>query len=160
MRVAEDVRVPVDHLVAEPREQVSHRELTALGADLGVKHHLKEHIAEAPRTPVDVTGLDRLEDFVRFFDQVGLERRPRLLAIPGTTRRSAQTVHDVQEPLEENTGGLGHVRAWRSSHYTVRGLRGRQSSPTREGRRDRRASRGRPDDRAPGSMVTLSDVGG
>src|SRR4029450_2507090 len=57
LRVREHVRMAADHLVTQPGEQIGHRELTALGADLGVEHHLEEQVAELLAKPLDVFGL-------------------------------------------------------------------------------------------------------
>ena len=114
--VAEHMRMAADHLLTQPYEQIGHRELTALGTNLGVEHHLEEQIAELFAKPIDGIGLDGFEDFVGFLDQVGLERAACLLAIPGTARRPTETM-------------LGRYcsssAAWRSSHYTVGVCKGR-----------------------------------
>ena len=107
--VAADVRVATDHLVGESLEQLGHRELAAFGGDLRVEHHLEEEVAELLAQRLEAARLDRLQHLVGFLDEVGLERRPRLLSIPWASIRPTQAVHDVQEPLEESTGRLGHV---------------------------------------------------
>ena len=84
------------------------RELAALGGDLGVEHDLEEQIAQL-LSQVFTAGVDRLQNFVCFFDEIRLERRRRLFAIPRAPARSAELRHDSQEVLEEGTGGLGHV---------------------------------------------------
>jgi hypothetical protein len=105
------VRVTPHHLADQLLEQVGHRELGQLLGEPRVEDHLKEQIPEFLAQVRAPTGLDRLQDFISFFDQVGLEGRSRLLTIPGAAVWSTQAHHDVKEPFEENAGGIGHVRS-------------------------------------------------
>jgi hypothetical protein len=75
-----------------------------------VEDHLEEQIAELLLESRGVPRFDRLEHFVRFLDEKRLERGAGLLAIPRASPRPTQTAHDLEEPFEENTGGLGHDR--------------------------------------------------
>src|SRR5262245_8614378 len=98
--------MPPHHLVDELAERIGHREVALLLGDAGVEDDLEQQIAELLAHGRAAAGLDRLEDFVGFLDQKGLERRRGLLAIPGTPARFAELFHYVQEPLKENTGGV------------------------------------------------------
>ena len=109
----EDVRMPADHLVDESAEDVTDCELLALGSDPGMEDHLKEKIAELLLERGGALGLDRFEHLVGFFEQEGLERLAGLFAVPRAPPRPAKTVHDLEEPFKENTGGLGHDRCLR-----------------------------------------------
>jgi hypothetical protein len=83
-RVAEDVGMPTDHLVAQSLEQAGHRELPELPRQLGVEDDLKQEVAELLFDRARVAALDGLDHLVRLFEEKGLERRPRLLTIPRT----------------------------------------------------------------------------
>jgi hypothetical protein len=109
--VGEDVWMPPHHLLDQLREQIGHRELALLLGETRVEDHLEEKIAELLAQRCAAAGLDRFEHFVRFFDQERLQRGARLLAIPRTAAGFAQSLHDVEEPLKEDTGGVGHFRS-------------------------------------------------
>ncbi len=105
------MRVASHHLADQLLEQITHRELGLLLREPRVKDHLKEHVTELLFQGRALIGLDCFQDLVGFLDEVRLEGRARLLTIPRAAVRSTQAHHDVQEPFEENAGGLGHVRS-------------------------------------------------
>src|SRR5213594_4270281 len=84
-------------------------ELALLFSEPGVEDHLEEEVAQFLLQRSAMAGLDRFQDFVRFFDQVRLQRCPRLHTIPRAAVGCTQAHHDVQEPFKENAGGLDHV---------------------------------------------------
>src|SRR5262249_17306541 len=110
-RVSEDVRMPSHHLVDQLSEQIRHREVALLLGDARVEDDLKQQVAELLAHGRAAAGLDCLQDFVGFLDEKGLERRWGLFAIPRAAARFTESLHDVQEPLKENTGGVGHFRS-------------------------------------------------
>jgi len=103
--------MPPHHLVDELAEQIGHREVALLLGNAGVEDDLEQEIAELLAHGRAATGLDRLEDFVGFLDEKWFERSRGLLTIPRATARFTESLHDVQEPLKENTGGVGHFRS-------------------------------------------------
>src|SRR5712691_3639390 len=98
------------HLVAQTNQDVHHRELASLLRDLGVEDDLEQEVSELLLHRAQVAALDGLEHFVGLLDDVRLERRPCLLSVPRATIGTTEARHDVQEPFEECTRGLGHVR--------------------------------------------------
>jgi hypothetical protein len=99
------------HLVDQSREHVGNGELAELAGYLSVDHHLEEQIAQLLGQMTGITGLQRVENFVGFFDEMGLQRGSGLLAIPRTAIGGAKTRHDFNEAVEDGSGGLGHVRS-------------------------------------------------
>jgi len=90
---------------------------------MGVKHRLKEQISKLLLERGWAPGLDRLEDFVGLFEEERFQRIGRLLPVPGAAAGSAKAGHDLEEPFEENTGGLGHDRFLRVKRLYSTGLR-------------------------------------
>ena len=61
------------HLVAQPDQDVFHRELARLARDLGVKDDLEQEVTELFLDRPWIVGLDGLQHFVGFLDEEGLE---------------------------------------------------------------------------------------
>ena len=89
-RVSEDMRVSARHLLGDPPRDIADRERACLRADPREEDDLKEQIA----------GIDRLNDFVGFFQQISAEVTRRLLAVPRAAVRAAQTVHQLNQGVE------------------------------------------------------------
>src|SRR4029434_4115990 len=79
----EHVRVPADHLLVEPGEEIGHGELPRLARELGVEHHLEQEIAQLLLDVVARPPVEGLQGLVRLLDEIGLERLARLLPVPG-----------------------------------------------------------------------------
>ena len=62
-----------------------------------LKDDLEQEIAELFAVLLGVAGVDGLEHLVRFFDQVGLQRLQRLLAIPRAAVGCQQSLHDLDQ---------------------------------------------------------------
>ena len=56
-----------------------------LPGNLSVKDDLKQQVAQFILQFRRISGIERIEHFVCFFDQHGLQRLPRLLLVPGTS---------------------------------------------------------------------------
>ena len=80
---AEDVRMAAYELVAELLEHVVDGEGARFGADLAVKQHLEQHVAQLFLELGEVASIDGIERFVGLLDEVGLQRLVGLLSIPG-----------------------------------------------------------------------------
>src|SRR5262245_43466642 len=69
-----------------------------------------------------MTGIalvDGVQDFVRFLDQIGLQRGAGLFAVPGAPALAAQPGHQRQESIEAGTGGHCHEESrGLRAHYT------------------------------------------
>src|SRR3954471_1791613 len=96
----EDVRMPANQLGRDRLQGIGDGELPGVSADLREKHTLEDEIADLAPRRVRVASIDRVEHFVRLFEDERAQRFERLLAIPWTALRSAQAHHDVDERLE------------------------------------------------------------
>ena len=92
--VAEDVRVAADHFVVDFADDVVDGEAARFGGDLGVEEDLEEEVAQFFGEFGVVAGVESVEDFVGFFDEVGAESGVGLLAVPGAAAGSAEAGHD------------------------------------------------------------------
>jgi hypothetical protein len=70
-----------------------------------VEEDLEEKIAKLFSELHVVGGIERVEDFVSFFDQIGAESGVSLFAVPRTAAGSAETSHNSDEFGEGRTGG-------------------------------------------------------
>jgi len=75
-------------------------ESPGLESDLRLKDALEYDVAELALELGDVAAIDRFDGFVRFFEQKGPQCLGRLLAIPRTSARRSQDVHDSHEASE------------------------------------------------------------
>ena len=70
-----------------------------------VINHLKEKIPELFLELVEILALDRISDFVSFFDRVGRDGGKSLGNIPKTARLLvAQTRHNAEKVVERKIG--------------------------------------------------------
>jgi len=92
--VAEDVGVAANHFVVDFADDVVDGEAALFGGDLGVEENLEEEVAEFFGEFGVVAGVEGVEDFVGFFDEVGAEGGVGLFAVPGTAAGGAETGHD------------------------------------------------------------------
>jgi hypothetical protein len=92
--VAEDVGVAANHFVVDFADDVVDGEAAIFGGDLGVEEDLEEEVAELFGEFGIVAGVEGVEDFVGFFDEVGAEGRMGLLAVPGAAAGGAKAGHD------------------------------------------------------------------
>ena len=92
--VAEDVGVAADHFVVDFPDDVVDGEAALFGGDLSVEEDLEEEVAKFLGEFGVVAGVEGVEDFVGFFDQVGAQGGMGLLAVPGAAAGSAEAGHD------------------------------------------------------------------
>ena len=99
MNVTEDVRMARAHLRGGVAGNIvdvkvfGHR----FPGDIRVKEHLIEHVAEFFEHVVTIARLDRVDEFVRLFDEVAHERLVRLLRAPRASVCRAQLIDDDGE---------------------------------------------------------------
>ena len=79
-----------DHLFVDAGDYVRDVEAPRFPADVGVEEDLEEQVSEFFGYFLWVAMFERIEDFVRFFDQVGFECVVGLLAVPWTSSRGAE----------------------------------------------------------------------
>ena len=80
--VAEHVRVPPGHLVADPAATSSRSNVPRAGGDPRVQDHLVEHVAEFLADVVRVAVVDGVDEFVGLLDGVARERGVGLRPVP------------------------------------------------------------------------------
>jgi hypothetical protein len=67
---------------------------------LGVEQHLEKEVAEFFGEFGVIAGLEGVENFVGFFDEIGSERSVSLFAIPGAASRGTELGHEGDESFE------------------------------------------------------------
>jgi hypothetical protein len=109
--VAEDVRVAANQFFVDFADDVVDGEAAFLVGDLRVEENLKEEVAEFLGEFGVVRGVEGVEDFIGFFDEIRAESRVGLLAVPRAAVGCAETGHDGDEFFEGGTdrgrGGCG-----------------------------------------------------
>src|SRR5947209_3078220 len=95
--IAEDVRVPLDHLRGHSLGHLRRVEAFRLGGDLRVHRDLEQHIAELLTHLGVVARVDRFEQLVRLLEEVWAQRLVRLLAVPWAAARRTQAVHHLED---------------------------------------------------------------
>ena len=103
---AEDVGVAANHFVVDFADDVVDGEAAGFGGDLGVEENLEEEVAQFFGEFGVVFGVEGVEDFVGFFDQVGAESGVGLLAVPGAAAGGAEAGHNGGEFGEGGAGVL------------------------------------------------------
>jgi hypothetical protein len=98
LRLAEDVRMAEDELVAKGVADVGNVKFLLLFANLGIEDDVEQDVAKLLLEVFVVARDDGGTEFVGFFDGVGAERFVGLLAVPRTLL--AQLVEDVEQSPE------------------------------------------------------------
>jgi hypothetical protein len=65
-----------------------------------VEQHLEKEVAEFFGEFGVIAGLEGIEDFVGFFDEIGSERSVSLFPIPGAAAGRTEARHDGDESFE------------------------------------------------------------
>jgi hypothetical protein len=94
------VRVPSDQFLDDVIDGVGDLESTGLEGDLRLEDTLEHDVAELALELREVAAIDRFNGFVGLFEQEGPQRGSRLFAIPWTSARRSQNVHDSHEASE------------------------------------------------------------
>ncbi len=93
------------HLVVNLADDVGNGEVALFARDFRMKDHLEKEIAHLLGKFGVVAGIESIQHFVGFFNQIGTQRGMGLLAIPGTSLGSAQALLDGDEFLEPFASG-------------------------------------------------------
>lgn len=116
---AKDVGVPVDQFVGDGTGNVVEVETVGFAGELGVEDDLQQQVAEFLAQGGMVAGLDGVQDFVGFLDQIVAQRPVGLFAVPRATVGAAEALHDLEEPDEVGSFGghgcAGHHRRRRDA---------------------------------------------
>jgi len=100
LTIAKDMGVAADHLI---RDHLAHGidvEVLFLACNPRHEDNLQKEVAELLTELVRVAGGDGVYHLVGLLEKVRGEGVERLLAIPGTSPRIAQTIHDFHESIE------------------------------------------------------------
>ena len=136
---AEDVGVPLDHLVADGRDGIRDIELAVPAADLRLHHHLHQDVAQLVVEVIHIALVDRVDGLVGLLQHAGSQALVGLLPIPGTAARALEDAHDLHQlvkaealqlhqiPLRRNQRAAAVVVAlqaiqivqWRAGHAAV-----------------------------------------
>ncbi len=92
--------MPAHQFVGDALDRIGDGEATVLRFELGDEDGLEKKVAELITERRVIVAVDRLEHFVRFLEDVRLQRVDRLLAVPGAAVWRAEPCDDVDEPLE------------------------------------------------------------
>jgi len=92
--LAEDVGMAANHFVVDFADDVVDGEAAVFGGNLGMEEDLEEEVAEFLGEFGVVSGVEGVEDFIGFFDQVGAEGGVGLLAVPGAAAGRTEVGHD------------------------------------------------------------------
>jgi hypothetical protein len=84
------VRVTPYHLVVNFAHHIRDAETLLFAGNFGMENHLQQKITQLLGKLGIITGIERVDHFISFFDQVGAQRRVGLLAVPGAAARGAQ----------------------------------------------------------------------
>jgi hypothetical protein len=99
--------VAANHFVVDFADNVVDGEAALLGGDLGVEEDLEKEVAELLGEFGVVGGVEGVEDFVSFFDEVRAEGGVGLFAVPGAAAGSAEASHYGSKFGESGAGILG-----------------------------------------------------
>ena len=98
--VAEDMRVPADHLGGDGLDDVAEGEYSGLLGHARVVDHLQKQVAELVAQIVEIAALDRVGHLIGFLDRVRRDGREILFEVPGTAgHRRPQRGHDLDQAV-------------------------------------------------------------
>src|SRR6185436_12654919 len=101
-----DVRMAPDQLVGNRAKRILDPEEAEVCGDLREQYALEDVIANLLAESRHVPALDRVDDFMRFFEHELRQRLERLLPIPRTAGWASQQRHNFDQALKL---GLGHT---------------------------------------------------
>ena len=114
IQVAENVRMPVDHLLCDGLGHVGEVERPGLAGHLRVVDHLQEQIAQFLLERRHIVTLDGVGDLVGFLDRVWRNRPEGLVDVPRAAMLTvAQPRHDGQEAGQRLAGKIVRGRLLR-----------------------------------------------
>jgi hypothetical protein len=98
------------HFVVNFADDVVDGEAVFFGSDLRVEEDLEEEVAELFGEFDVVVGVEGVENFVGFFNEIGAEGGVSLFTVPGAAAGSAEAGHDGGEFGKSRAGILGTGR--------------------------------------------------
>ena len=105
--LAKDVRMTADQFL---RDFVDHRidiEVSGFLSKIGVEHNVEEKVTKFLGHAFKIAVFDGLQHLIDFLNQHRLQRVKVLLLVPRAAIRTAQCIHDLNEPLKFFTGAVG-----------------------------------------------------
>ena len=100
----EHVWMAANHFFVDFPDDVGDGETAFFTGNLRVEQDLEEEIAKFFGEFDVVGGVESVEDFVGFFDEIGAKGGVGLFAVPGAAAGGAETSHDSDEFGEGGTG--------------------------------------------------------
>src|ERR1700730_6501029 len=113
--------MPPHELVGDTFERIGDPEVSGLRFELGEKHRLEHEISELLAELAVIVAVDRLENFVGFFQHERLERVDGLFPVPRTALGTAERRHDADQSSEFLSRAVGH-KIWQigsSSNWII-----------------------------------------
>src|SRR3569833_290698 len=104
-RIAEDMWMPAHELIVNRSRNASEIEPALFLGHPRVKYNLKQQVAQLVAQLLRIIPIDRVRDFVRFFDGEGCDGRKCLLAVPGAA--GSQPHHQFQQRVHGITHRAG-----------------------------------------------------
>src|SRR5215813_901078 len=98
----------IDELARQLLEYIINCECPLLLRHLGIKEDLQQEIAQFAAQFIPVAFVDRLENFIGFFQRVRFDGVEGLLAIPRAASGGAQPGHNRDSTLKTSTRGRRH----------------------------------------------------
>ena len=89
----------VDQLLGHAVHHVLHGEAAGLRFDLGVEHHLHQHVPQLLAHGVGIVPVDGVQHLVGLLQKIAADGGVGLLPVPGAAPRGAQQPHDLQKVL-------------------------------------------------------------
>ena len=106
-----NAHVAADQLGGHRLERRGDVEAAVVLADLREEHALEDQVTDLITESVGILAVDRVHDLGSFFEDEARQCLERLLAVPRTSVRPAQSGHDFDQFRERSTGiGRGHGR--------------------------------------------------
>ncbi|MPN26336.1 hypothetical protein SDC9_173760 [bioreactor metagenome] len=96
--------VAVNQFFADTVRHVVHGEAALLSLQLGVKHHLQQHVAQLLAQGRRVAPVDGLRSLAALLQKVSPEGSMILLTVPGTAAGRAKQLHDPKKVLISVSG--------------------------------------------------------
>jgi hypothetical protein len=114
-----------NQLVDDRLDSVADREVSLFLGDLRQEHSLVQEIAELLAQRLQVAAVERVEQFVGFFQDEGAEGSQGLIPVPRAPVGTAQRPHHVNESIEPCPSRICHAREALARYGTIRFLASR-----------------------------------
>src|SRR5438477_12302093 len=101
-----------DQLAVDGFERIGNIETAFFGGHLCEENGLEQKMAEFLGQPIPIAGIDGVEDFVGFLQEIGLDCVEIRFAVPRAAAGGAEARHDLEEPRKAGSGGQFGLWSW------------------------------------------------